>query len=470
MLEAVTQISRTVLRDGLAHSEARPLEPAVRAFMEGKFGTDFGDVQIHTGPTAEGLCRALQARAFTLGSDIVFGKGQYAPGTLAGKRLLAHELVHVLQQRPARVRSQSGFFAVGDPQNDCESEADRLAEEGLDTGLRSAVMPDAAGAIRRKITILEDSADMTTSHEGAKPGVRFVRHDGLGWALWHLTRNVGATHVRTRADVSAIHITGSVNVVYDPDVDKIDNSSSSDWRFSFIQFFLSLSNEASYAGPTPSDGSISVDFANFSAYAGYQKYILDADPDVKPFVPYIDMDPPQIAIVSPGLARVTIAMDDHPFEELPLDYENFAAGNRLNYLVSAKRAYDIVTVFLYRNVKTNEHKPLAWLNWGCIGDATFHWTLDRSGTPIATPRVDMGAHYFYANDATKDALTGGVIRSPQSIRDIQDMFANPPTDPNQTYNSASKKAYVTVVRTRINSTNVEATNRYKPGTFESNFL
>src|SRR5688500_18908026 len=102
MRDAVESLPCSFLCDWLARSEAAPLGPSVRGFMETRFGADLGDVRIHTGPEAAALCGALQARAFTWGNDIVFGAGQYAPASPAGRRLLAHELVHVLQQRAAR--------------------------------------------------------------------------------------------------------------------------------------------------------------------------------------------------------------------------------------------------------------------------------------------------------------------------------------------------------------------------------
>lgn len=76
----------------------RALDRATRDFMEPRFGHDFSGVRAHTGAEAAGLARSVQARAFTLGQDIVFGGGEYAPGTHAGQRLLAHELTHTIQQ------------------------------------------------------------------------------------------------------------------------------------------------------------------------------------------------------------------------------------------------------------------------------------------------------------------------------------------------------------------------------------
>ncbi len=75
-----------------------PLPDDLRGFFEPRLGHDLGDVRVHADGTAARGADAVQARAFTLGNDIVFGAGEYEPGSAAGQRLLAHELVHVVQQ------------------------------------------------------------------------------------------------------------------------------------------------------------------------------------------------------------------------------------------------------------------------------------------------------------------------------------------------------------------------------------
>lgn len=78
--------------------QGSPLAAAYRQSFEAAFGVQLDALRIHTGPTAEHLARRYQARAFALGSDIVFGQGQFRPGTGAGDWLVAHEIAHVLQQ------------------------------------------------------------------------------------------------------------------------------------------------------------------------------------------------------------------------------------------------------------------------------------------------------------------------------------------------------------------------------------
>ena len=77
----------------------KSLPADIRTFMEERFGVDFGDVRIHTDTNAALMAEALNAEAFTYGRDIYFGAGKYKPETTEGKRLLAHELTHVVQQR-----------------------------------------------------------------------------------------------------------------------------------------------------------------------------------------------------------------------------------------------------------------------------------------------------------------------------------------------------------------------------------
>lgn len=91
-----------------------PLAEATRAFFEPRFGHDFSQVRIHADGQAADAARALNARAYTLGSNIVFGSGQYAPTTDEGKRLLAHELTHVVQQSGS-TRAKLGLSPVASP-------------------------------------------------------------------------------------------------------------------------------------------------------------------------------------------------------------------------------------------------------------------------------------------------------------------------------------------------------------------
>ena len=78
-----------------AKEGGEPLPSVLRAYFEPRFGRDFSNVRVHTGPEAAESARAISAHAYTAGSDIVFGHGEYAPDSTPGRALLAHELAHV---------------------------------------------------------------------------------------------------------------------------------------------------------------------------------------------------------------------------------------------------------------------------------------------------------------------------------------------------------------------------------------
>lgn len=88
----------------VVNSPGTPLDSQTRAFFEPRFGDDLSHVRVHADHRAAESADAINAKAYTFGHDLVFGAGQYAPETDAGKRLLAHELTHVRQARRQRGR------------------------------------------------------------------------------------------------------------------------------------------------------------------------------------------------------------------------------------------------------------------------------------------------------------------------------------------------------------------------------
>ena len=93
--------------DDVLSSPGRPLDRSVREFMEPRFGHDFSRIRIHTDHRADDSARAVNAFAYTVGSNIVFSNGRYAPETTEGRSLLAHELTHVIQQDGGDAKSQT---------------------------------------------------------------------------------------------------------------------------------------------------------------------------------------------------------------------------------------------------------------------------------------------------------------------------------------------------------------------------
>ena len=124
-------------------SPGQPLDGRTRSSLERRLGHDFGRVRVHTDARAAASARAVHANAYTVGSDVVFGSGQYAPGTGAGRRLLAHELAHVIQQGEAPRHGEAReATSAGSPEREAEA-SERLAGTG---GPPDAGVPETAPA------------------------------------------------------------------------------------------------------------------------------------------------------------------------------------------------------------------------------------------------------------------------------------------------------------------------------------
>jgi hypothetical protein len=203
-------------------SLGRPLDPDPRAFMESRFGHDLSRVRIHADATAAASARALNARAYTAGRDVVFAAGQYAPGTHIGTRLLAHELTHVLQQTgmlppspaartsvPYLQRTPAGG-GVGQPvQARSGNAADRreFAREALrflrDQGEFFALQTgsDLATQLRHMRTTVENGLAMIagdSSAAGLEADLRSAYRDAVRTTLMARTRTrPGEISVRT---------------------------------------------------------------------------------------------------------------------------------------------------------------------------------------------------------------------------------------------------------------------------------
>jgi Domain of unknown function (DUF4157)/OmpA family len=117
-------VGRTLAQSGM------PLPRSVRQHMEDRFGHDFSHVRVHSGTSAANSARDVNAQAYTVGNNIVFGAGRFAPDTQQGQKLLAHELTHVVQQRsgfaPAMQRQPDGGQEVS-----TEEFGKKLEKEGI---------------------------------------------------------------------------------------------------------------------------------------------------------------------------------------------------------------------------------------------------------------------------------------------------------------------------------------------------
>ncbi len=128
---SVPPIVHEVLR-----TPGQPLDSDVRAFMEPRFGHDFGQVRIHTDDRAAKSAQAANALAYTVRHDVVFDTAHYAPGTLPGQRLLAHELTHLVQQSKGNVTGTMGKSSpeISSPSDPLEREATRISGSIVSSG------------------------------------------------------------------------------------------------------------------------------------------------------------------------------------------------------------------------------------------------------------------------------------------------------------------------------------------------
>ena len=140
---AVHPVVHEVLR-----SAGQPLNPATRAFMEPRFGHDFSQVRVHSDSKAAESARDLNANAYTVGSHIVFGAGQFLPETEAGQQLLSHELTHVVQQQRSPVPVARG---VCDPGDFHERQAGAVAEALMRNGNIAPLLDSGPGTISHSL-------------------------------------------------------------------------------------------------------------------------------------------------------------------------------------------------------------------------------------------------------------------------------------------------------------------------------
>lgn len=118
--------------DQVLRSSGQPLDATTRIFMESRFGHDFSQVHVHADAQAAKSTRAVNALAYTIGKDVAFAESQYAPNTIEGRRLIAHELTHVIQQSGASSGGQMPSKLTTNQSGDAfEQEADATVERVL---------------------------------------------------------------------------------------------------------------------------------------------------------------------------------------------------------------------------------------------------------------------------------------------------------------------------------------------------
>jgi len=203
--EQVPTIVHDVLR-----TPGQPFDSDARGFFERRFGRDFSHVRVHSDEHASKSAEAVNAHAYTVGNDIVFGPGQWSPQSDAGKRLLAHELTHVVQQTGSQqsatvqrdaddmstdTTAESAYLAAqrdladGEPDPQAQQyvetlgttlEQMRVAAGGKDEALKQEIL---AGFTADQIASAEEQAKAGVQVEGATTQVPIMQQSPTGPAM-----------------------------------------------------------------------------------------------------------------------------------------------------------------------------------------------------------------------------------------------------------------------------------------------
>jgi hypothetical protein len=141
---AVVDEERSPVHDVISSGGGSPLDADTRADMEARMGSDFSDVRVHTDGKAHESARSVNAQAYTVGSNIVFQRDRYDPGSEGGRHMLAHELTHVVQQRsgPVDGTDAGGGVKVSDP-------GDRFERAAVDNASRVLATPSSTAGVQR---------------------------------------------------------------------------------------------------------------------------------------------------------------------------------------------------------------------------------------------------------------------------------------------------------------------------------
>jgi outer membrane protein OmpA-like peptidoglycan-associated protein len=130
-------------------SPGQPIDAGTRAFMEPRFGHDFSQVRVHTDAQAAESAQAVDALAYTVGRNIVFGAGQYSPETPAGQQVLAHELTHVAQQSGVSAGSTpTKGLEIGQLSDPAEQEANNISKGLMSSIEGKQVIPTRISTLR----------------------------------------------------------------------------------------------------------------------------------------------------------------------------------------------------------------------------------------------------------------------------------------------------------------------------------
>ncbi len=151
------------VREVVGTGGGSPLDGSTRTYMESRLGHDFGDVRIHTGPKADESAHAIHAQAYTVGTNVVFQSGKFAPDTPGGMHTLAHELAHVVQQKagPVAGTPAPGGIRLSSPSDAFEQAAESTAAAAMSPAPQQASAPSGEPSVQRAAEEEEEETAQT---------------------------------------------------------------------------------------------------------------------------------------------------------------------------------------------------------------------------------------------------------------------------------------------------------------------
>ena len=167
---ALLEEQRSPVHNVVKSGGGSPLAPDIHAEMSARLGHDFSDVRVHTDSQADDSARSVNAHAYTVGSDVVFQRGGYDPSSDNGKRMLAHELTHVVQQRsgPVDGTPSAGGIKISDPADRFEREAVANAEKAMSVPAPAAQLGASPPAVQRAEAPAEAEEENAEAEEAAQ--------------------------------------------------------------------------------------------------------------------------------------------------------------------------------------------------------------------------------------------------------------------------------------------------------------
>ena len=318
-------------------SPGQPLDSATRSFMEPRFGADFSNVWVHTDAKAAASAKAVNALAYTVGNNVVFGESRYAPSSHDGSRLLAHELTHVRQQGAAPATTMT---ASSEHRHESPS-----AAEANPVVLRRSPSP----ALQRTVHLNVLDWDATKLNEPA------------------ITNSDDGESFLVPPKPDQIQVSGLVEV----DGDATDDCAG--WQIGTTQTAWIAWAIQYYRGRHPGEGAVTI-------LRRHTLPIRDPGTDGNIWYDESRVRSPGDCGDSAGIFHI-----DGPWEWIPKMVTNDSAGGVTNYLRGYTRGLHLVTYLTARDPEGNFlATPLRFVYWNSLHNFTFTPDFDQPHNLWAT--------------------------------------------------------------------------------------